>query len=187
MFAAEKTSRLICATLVGAAILIAGAWFTVQAQTVSRPVMPQPSPERREDKVDFGSREFDARTRMALKQEKKNYEEHVERAKEARDLAAELAKTYEVTHSFNLADYKKLERLEKLTRRIRNEVGGSQTDGDPKELPRTIDEAVPLMSAMAKELCEAVENTPRRVVSASLIDQANKLITLIQYVRRDDD
>ncbi len=98
--------------------------------------------DRRNDGIDFGNRESETRTRMVLKKEKKNYEEHVERAQEARDLAAELQKTYETARSFNAADYKKLERLEKLTRRVRNEVGGSKTDADPKELPRTHDEAV---------------------------------------------
>ena len=143
--------------------------------------------DRRNDGIDFGNREIDARTRMILKKEKKDYEEHVERAKEARDLAAELQKIYEIARSFNAADYKKLERLEKLTRRIRNEVGGSQTDADPKELPKTQDDAVPLLAEMAKELCEEVEKTPRRVVSASIIDQANKLIALIQFLRGSRD
>ena len=145
------------------------------------------SDDKRNDGIDFGNRETDARTRLILKKEKKDYEEHVERAQEARDLAAELQKTYEIAHSFNAADYKKLERLEKLTRRIRNEVGGSQTDADPKELPRTHDEAVSLLADMAKELCDEVEKTPRRVVSTSIIDQANKLIALIQYVRGTRD
>jgi hypothetical protein len=169
-----------------ALLLFAGTYLTLSAQTVPRPVMPQPTPERREDRVDFGSRETDARTRLILKAEKKAYEEHVERAKEARDLAAELQKTYETAHSFNAADYKKLDRLEKLTRRIRNEVGGSQTDADPKDLPRTKDEAVPLLAEMTEALCDEVEKTPRRVVSTSIIDQANKLISLIQYVRGRD-
>lgn len=124
---------------------------------------------------------------MMLKEEKKNYVEHVERAKEVRDLAAELQRIYKTAHSFNAADYKKLERLEKLTRRIRNEVGGEQTDADPKDLPQQKHEAVPMLAEMAKELSEAVEKTPRRVVSASIIDQANKLIALIQYLRGSRD
>ena len=52
-----------------------------------------------------------------------------------------------------------------------------------KELPRTHDEAVSVLADMAKELCDEVEKTPRRVVSASIINQANKLIALIQFVR----
>ena len=186
MFARTTPVQFLRFTLACGFVLIAATWLSAQAQS-TRPIA-EPSPiDKRDDGIDFGNRETDARTRLILKKEKKEYEEHVERAKEARDMAAELQKIYEVAHSFNAADYKKLERLEKLTRRIRNEVGGSQTDADPKDLPRTIDEAVPLLAGMAKELCDEVEKTPRRVVSTSIIDQANKLIAIIQYVRGDRD
>lgn len=188
MFARITTVQALRVTLACALVLFTAMWLSAQAQTQSTQPIPQPSPsERRSDGIGFGNRETDARTRMILKKEKKEYEEHVERAQEARDLATELHKTYEIAHSFNAADYKKLERLEKLTRRIRNEVGGSQTDADPKELPRTYEEAVSLLADMAKELCDEVEKTPRRVVSASIINQANKLIALIQYVRGTRD
>jgi hypothetical protein len=184
MPARTATARFLHFTLAFAFVLSAATWLSAQAQPGSTRPLPQPSPiERRDEEIDFGSRETDARARLILKKEKKEYEEHVERAKEVRDLAAELQKTYEIAHSFNAADYKKLERLEKLSRRIRNEVGGSQTDTDPKDLPRTKDEALPLLAEMARELCDEVEKTPRRVVSTSIIGQANKLIALIQYVR----
>ena len=185
MFARITTPRLL---LAGAAVLSAATWSSAQAQSTPIRPLPQPTPsERRNEGIDFGNRETDARTRMILKKEKKDYEEHVERAKEARDLAAELQKVYEIAHSFNTADYKKLERLEKLTRRIRNEVGGSQTDADPKELPGTKDEAVSRLADMAKALSDEVEKTPRRVISASIIDRANKLIALVQFVRGSRD
>ena len=188
MFAGITTVPSFRLTLACALVLFTATWLSVQAQTQPTRPIPQPSPiDRRHDGIGFGNRETDTRTRMILKKEKKEYEEHVERAQEARDLAAELHKTYEIAHSFNAADYKKLERLEKLTRRVRNEVGGSQTDADAKELPKTYDEAVSLLADMAKELCDEVEKTPRRVVSASIINQANKLIALIQYVRGTRD
>ena len=136
-----------------------------------------------DDDVDFGSRETDARTRLILKAEKKAYEEHVARAKEASDLAAELKTTYAATNVFNAADQKKLERLEKLTKRIRNEVGGSEMDGNPRDVPNTVSDAINALADMAKELYDEVEKTPRRVVSASLIEQANKLLAVIQFVR----
>lgn len=186
MSARAARSGLIRNTLTCAMLLFGATWVTARAQTMIPP--PQPTPtDRRDEKIDFGAREFDARSRLILKAEKKAYDEHVGRAKEARDLAAELEKTYETAHVFNAADYKKLERLEKLTRRIRNEVGGSQTDADPKEMPKTTDEAVDLLAEMTKEMCEEVEKTPRRVVSASIIDQANKLISLIQHLRGPRD
>ncbi len=134
--------------------------------------------------VDFGSRETDARTRLILKAEKKEHEEHVARAKEASDLATELKTSYAATNVLNAADQKKLERLEKLTKRIRNEVGGSEMDADPKDLPSTLTDGINAMAGMAKELYDEVEKTPRRVVSACLIEQANKLLAVIQFVRR---
>lgn len=133
--------------------------------------------------VDFGSRETDTRTRLILKAEKKAYEEHVARAKEASDLAAELKTTYATTNVLNAADQKKLERLEKLTKRIRNEVGGSEMNANPKDLPSTVTDGINAMADLAKELYDEVEKTPRRVVSASLIEQANKLLAVIQFVR----
>ena len=36
---------------------------------------------------------------------------------------------------------------------------------------------------MADDLRKEVEKTPRHVVSAAVIDQANKLIGLVQFVR----
>jgi hypothetical protein len=188
MFAPITTVQFLRFTLACALVLFTATWLSAQAQPGSTRPIAQPSPiEKGSDGIDFGNRVTDAHTRLILKKEKKEYEEHVERAQEARDLAAELQKTYEIAHSFNAADYKKLERLEKLTRRIRNEVGGSQTDADPNELPRTHDEAVSLLADMARELCDEVEKTPRRVVSTSIIDQANKLIALIQFVRGTRD
>lgn len=151
----------------------------------SPPQTPPPTNNKndRDDDVDFGSRETDARTRLILKAEKKAYEEHVARAKEASDLAAELKTTYATRNVFNASDQKKLERLEKLTKRIRNEVGGSEMDANPRDVPNTVPDAINALADMAKELYDEVEKTPRRVVSASLIEQANKLLTVIQFVR----
>ncbi len=188
MYQPAANSPTIRITFLAVIVLAAGMWSVAAAQATQTRPTPQPTPAfDRSDRVDFGSREFDARTRLILKAEKKAHQEHVDRAKEARELAAELQKTYEAARSFNAADYKKLERLEKLTRRIRNDIGGSQTNADPKELPITIDEAVNVMAKMTKDLSEEVEQTPRRVVSASIIDQANKLVALIQYLRGTRD
>jgi hypothetical protein len=160
------------------------------AQDSRSPIPPPPpsdksanSKDDHDNDVDFGARETDARTRLILKAEKKAYEEHVARAKEASDLAAALKTSYAASNILNAADQKKLERLEKLTKRIRNDVGGSEMDADPRDLPNTVTDGISDMASLAKELYDEVEKTPRRVVSASLIEQANKLLTVIQFVR----
>ena len=178
------------AVLTVACALFATAVPAIAPSSPRSPIAPPPSApptnnnkDDHDNDVDFGSRETDARTRLILKAEKKAYEEHVARAKEASDLAAELKTSYTATNVFNAADQKKLERLEKLTKRIRNEVGGSEMDADPKDMPSTVPDGINVMADMAKELYDEVEKTPRRVVSTSLIEQANKLLAVIQFVR----
>jgi hypothetical protein len=161
------------------AMLMSAFSATVYAQ--SSPA-PQPSPEERKN-VEFSTRENEARTRLILKEEKKHYEEHVGRAKEARQIASDLKAAYEARNVFSSEEQKKWERLEKLTRRIRNEAGGSDGHADPADVPASIEAAVKRVAEMADELCKEVEKTPRRIVSASIIEQANRLIGVIQFVR----
>jgi hypothetical protein len=123
------------------------------------------------------------RARLALKAEKKQYDENVARAREAAQLATQLVETYEAKKVFSSDDGKKLERLEKLTKRIRNEAGGSDTDPDVRDIPTVMEAAVKRVAELANDLRKLVEDTPRHVISASVIDQANKLLGLIQHVR----
>ena len=132
---------------------------------------------------DFGSPESEMRARNALKVEKKQYDENVARAREAAQLATQLVEAYEAKKVFGSDDGKKLERLEKLTKRIRNEAGGSETDADVKDIPTVMEAAVKRVAELADDLRKLVEKTPRHVISASVIDQANKLLGLIQHVR----
>jgi hypothetical protein len=150
----------------------------------SRTSVPQPSPEDKHDRdLDFGSRVSEMRTLLALKEEKKAYEENVARAKEAEQLASDLKASYEAKDAFTPEDQKRLERLEKLTRRIRNEAGGSETKDGATDLPETLKSAVLSLADMAEGLCKEVKKTPRRILSASIIGKANKLIGVIRFVR----
>jgi flagellar biosynthesis GTPase FlhF len=176
-------ARLVRAVTVGAMFLL----FTVTALAQTRnPNIPNPQPTP-EDKhgatIDFSSRVEEMRRILILKEEKKAYEANVARAKEAQQLAADLKSSYEAKDAFTAEDQKKLERLEKLTRRIRNEAGGSDSEDDEKDLPSTLKSAVSSLADMAEGLCKEVKRTPRKVLSATIIGQANKLIGMIQYVR----
>ena len=122
------------------------------------------------------------RARLALSRDKKLYDENLERARETSDIASHLLDSYQAKQSFNSDDNKKLERMEKLTRRIRNEAGGTETDVEI-EVPPVMETAVKRLTEMAEDLKKEVEKTPRHVISTAVIDQANKLIGLIQHVR----
>jgi hypothetical protein len=179
------------------AFFVAGLLLLISplAQSQTKPnssnQTPPPSSEPRTPKDeksdpfhDFGSSpERDMRHRMILKEEKKQYDENLARAREASELAAELMKTYEATQSFNSVDTKKFEKLEKLTKRIRNEAGGSDTDPDLSDIPGVLETALKRVVDLAGDLRKLVEKTPRHVASLAVINQANKLLGLLQRVR----
>lgn len=175
------------AVMIAAALLLLGS-ASAYGQLKPVPTPPPPEPTSGPTKpdsssTDFGSPESEMRAKLAVKEAKKQYDENVARAREAADLATQLAGTYEAKQVFSSADIKKLERLEKLTKRIRNEAGGSETDPDIKEIPSAMDAAVKRVAELADELRKLVEGTPRHVISASVIDEANKLLGVIQHVR----
>lgn len=154
------------------------------AQTPAVPsVTPPDSSTSKSDKPEFGSSESEARAKLILKEEKKRYDEHLGRAREVSQLAAQLSESYKAKQAFDAEDNKRLERLEKLTKRIRNEAGGSEADLDVKKAPPDMPSAVKRVTELAEDLRKLVEKTPRHVISAAVIDQANELIGIIQYVR----
>src|ERR1041384_579647 len=137
------------------------------------------------DDVHYGSPEAEMRAKLIIKEEKKRYDEHVERAREVFQLANQVSKSYETRKTFSSEDQKKLERMEKLTKRIRNDAGGSDPDNDieVKEIPPAMADLIKKAADWADQLKELVEKTPRQVVSAAVIDQANKLLGLVQHIR----
>ena len=173
--------------------LVVTALFVFAVSAFGQSPMPTSTPPSdptlkegsKDDSVRFGSPESEMRSKLLIKEEKKRYDEHLARAKEVSQIASELSKSYATRKSFNSDDQRKLERLEKLTKRIRNDAGGSDTteNAEIKEIPPEMDETIKKVSVMADELQKLVENTPRNVVSAAVIDQANKLLGIIQHVR----
>ena len=166
--------------------------FSAAAQTqAAKPVFPPPSEtplkdgsKDGKDDTRFGSPEAEMRSKLEIKEEKKKYDEHVARAKEISTIATQLSESFEAHKAFVGEDDKKLERLEKLTKRIRNDAGGAENRDDAdKDIPAGVDQTLKKISEMAGELDKLVENTPRNVISAAVIDQANKLLGLIQHIR----
>lgn len=156
-----------------------------KADSTPPPIQPRDSNQDKHDSSspDFGSPESEMRARQALKAEKKEYDENLARAREASQLASDLVKTYEAKKSFGSEDGKKFERLEKLAKKIRNEAGGSDSDPDVKDIPGVMEAAVKKLADLADDLRKLVEKTPRHVISAAVIDQANQLLGLLQRVR----
>ena len=175
-------------TLVCVVALLIFTGASAFAQTTSPPSVTPPetqttNPNKPDDKPDFGSHENEMRAKLVIKEEKKRYDEHLERAREVSHLGSQLSETYQTKQAFSSEDGKRLERIEKLAKRIRNEAGGSDADPDLTDMPADMASAVKRVAEMAEDLRKLVEKTPRQVISAAVIEQANKLIGVIQFVR----
>lgn len=120
---------------------------------------------------------------MELKREAGDYKEHLARAKENAQLAAELHETFARQKTLEAADLKKLGRMEKLARQIRTRAGGEEDKEDLKEPPQEIEATLKRLADLSAELQKKVESTPRQVVSASVIKRANEVVELVRHIR----
>jgi len=170
-------------------LILTTTGYSQSAQSPSPPPSDPPiikdlSKDTSKDDPRFGSPEAEMRSKLEIKEEKRKYDEHVARAKEVLQLATQISQSFEAHKALSSDDGKRLERLEKLTKRIRNDAGGeNDTNENTNEVPSDLDGRIKKVASVAEELQKLVENTPRNVVSAAVIDQANKLICIIQHVR----
>ncbi len=170
------TLKLIC--------LICGLLlFPAFASAQTRPPAPSdldPSATREHPITDM---EAEIRAKQAIKYAEKGHQENIDRAKEIAQIGKELKSAVSNTPLLDRESQKKIERLEKLTRKIRGEAGGDdqeiQIDNRPTDLPSTVSRIADAADTLSKD----VQNTPRQVVSTSVIENANVLLELIKIMR----
>jgi hypothetical protein len=166
---------------------VAGAQTNSQT-TVPRgtpPSQQSPSPDTREEPP-LTSFEEEIRAKRAIKMAEKDHQDNVDRAKEVADIAKDLQTTLKDKTTIDREAAKKIERLEKLTKKIRGEAGGEDEEIKITDRPSDINGAIKQIAESAESLSKSVQNTPRQVVSASVIGNANVLLELIKLLRAFD-
>lgn len=170
--------------LFGCALLLS---TTIAAAQQTIPLPPSSGdPTRDRDQSPLGGFEDELRAKRAIKMAEKDHEENLERAREIGELAKELQTNLKDKSTIDRDSAKKLERLEKLTKKIRSEAGGKDEEVKIVDRPTDITGAVNQLAESAESLSKAVQNTPRQVVSASMIGNANVLLELIKLLRAFD-
>jgi hypothetical protein len=127
--------------------------------------------------------EAEMKAKQAIKYAEKGHQENVDRAKEIADIGKELKAAVNDTPLLSRESQKKIERLEKLTRKIRGESGGDDQEIELPNRPSDLPSAMGRIAEASAKLSKDVQNTPRQVVSASVIQNANVLLELIKIVR----
>ena len=127
--------------------------------------------------------EEELRAKRAIKLAEKEHEDNLNRAREISQLGQDLKSEMKSRTSLDPGDTKKLDRLEKLTKKIRGEAGGEDDDVQIANAPADVPTAVTQIADNAEQLSKDVQKTPRQVVSAAVIDRANVLLQLVRILR----
>ena len=148
---------------------------------------PNPMDSQKSSPSDDGSPlttfEEEMRAKRMIKLAEKEHQQNIERAREISDIAKALEKNFKSTSTFDREGLKRLDRLEKLTKKIRGEAGGEADEVQIVDSPTNQGAAITQIVKKAESLSKAVQDTPRQVVSAGVIDSANVLLELIRILR----
>jgi hypothetical protein len=165
-------------------ILLSGATAVIAQAARPTPEPSLPRISRPDEPPDpMASMEEEMRAKRAIKYAEKEYRENIDRAHELADLGSQLGESFKKNQQFGRADWKKFDRLEKLAKSIRNAAGGSNNEIEANNNSVDLAVNVKKLLSVVESLAERVEKTPRHVISAAVIDEANVLLELIRLVR----
>jgi hypothetical protein len=153
---------------------------TAQQATPSTPTTPI---DKEKDAEDLPASVQEMHAKLALKVAEKEYQKNVDRARDLSALGESVNTSFKQKTYLGEDDLKKLEKAEKLAKAIRSAAGGSEDDNQIEKPPKDLACALSMFAEVAESLKKNVEKTPKHVVSAAVIDEANVLLELTRIVR----
>ena len=141
------------------------------------------SPSDDDDGPPLTTFEEEMRAKRLIRSAEKEHKQNIERAQEIFQLAKDLQEAFKTSNTLDREGLKRLERLEKLTKKIRGEAGGESGEVQIPNRPTDKATALTQIADAAESLSKGVQNTPRQVISAAVIDGANVLLELIAIFR----
>lgn len=177
----------VCALFIVFAFLLCSGLAIAQTPMPRTTTPPRPidgsDKSQNSDERPLTTFEEEIRAKRAIKLAEKDHQENLKRAREIAQIGKELQETLKNQSSLDRNFLKKVERLEKLTKKIRGEAGGEDEEVDIINQPPDLSSAVTQIAETAESLSKNVHDTPRQVISTSVINNANVLLELIKRLR----
>jgi hypothetical protein len=162
---------------------LASSQIPVQKPSPTPPPRPVDGVFKNADDTPLTTFEEEMRAKREIKIAEKDHEENLNRAREIGDIGKQLKEGFKNTSAPGRDCFKKIERLEKLTKKVRSEAGGEDEELTITPSPTDLPAAIKQIAEASETLSKDVQNTPRRVVSTSVISNANVLLQLIKVAR----
>jgi hypothetical protein len=147
------------------------------------------NPRQRPVQEDLPKNIKESLAKQRIENEKKEHAELVKRTEEAVKLSEELEKAFNEKPEPTSIDFKKLDRLEKLVRKIRGDLGGDDDDPDKTEKeraetpPEDLVGAFRTLQSSAAKLFDEVRKSTRYSVSVVAIQSSNILLKVLKFIR----
>ncbi len=177
--------RLAFLTLLGGCLLHSAPAASAQVMDIKGSTTAQ----SKEDNDDRPKSFKETLVKMRIEKEKKDFEQMLDRGREALKLSEELERTYASYGRLAASDMNKLIEVEKLVKKIRSELGGNDDSGDDKSVQPQRFEAVEngnIFKSFRKttsKLIDELQKTSRFTVSATAIQASNAVLKLARILR----
>ena len=127
--------------------------------------------------------------KMRIEKDKKDHDQMIERGEEILKISEELEKNVDQNGHLSEKDYSKVATVEKLVKKIRTELGGSDDDDaadDPAKekdnSPLSPTEVVKSLHSTTSKLYDELKKTTRFTVSATAIQASNSVLRLARFL-----
>lgn len=119
-----------------------------------------------------------------IKQDEADFQELVKRSEEAVQISEELNKSFENNQKLSSDDSKKLEKLEKVVKKIRNELGAEDDDKDNNDdKPTTLSLTLKNIKEKTTDLLAELKKTGRFAISVAAVESSNAIFRLVKILR----
>ncbi len=135
------------------------------------------------EKEDFPKGIKESLAKQRIEREKKDFAELIQRSEEAVKIINELDKSFTANNQFSSEDQKKLDRLEKVVKKIRNEIGSDDDDGAAENKPLSILNALKALKSNTLTLVDELKKTSRYSISVIAVESSNALLKAVRFLR----
>lgn len=173
-------SKFILRVLFVSLLCIAGSVAVFAQDASSSTSRPSASPEDAPESF----RENLAKLR--IKAEQKEFDELIQRGEQALKLSNEIYKDFEEKKNLTLTDTKKLEQLEKVVKKIRQDLGAkdeSNTVDEEDNSPKTLGNIISNIKETTENLLSELKKTTRHSISVVAVQSSNTLLKLVKFVK----
>ena len=126
--------------------------------------------------------------KLQIAEEKKDYDEMLDRAEQASKISQELEQSLGERPVLTRTDLDKLETLEKLVKKVRNELGADKDDSvDPEDAddpsPKSASDAVKALQTLTSKMVDELKKTTRFGVSVAAIQSSNAVLKVVRFLK----